>query len=199
MNIAEILNKTLTHCKNRDDNMTDTLSAEQVIERLGLIPHPEEGGFFVETYRDAECITQRSLPDRYGPPARDCGADGGRNVSTAIYYLLRDGTLSAMHRLKSVEVFHFYLGDPVEQLHLYSDGTGQIVTLGSDLSAGHRPQVMVPAGVWQGAILAPGGRWALLGCTVAPGFDFADYDHGDAEALSREWPDFRAEILARTA
>jgi predicted cupin superfamily sugar epimerase len=81
-----------------------------------------------------------------------------------------------MHRLRSDEVFHFYLGDEVEMLQLWPDGTGRRVGLGSDLAAGMLPQTVVPQGVWQGSRLVRGGRFALLGCTVSPGFDYADFE-----------------------
>lgn len=163
---------------------------QALIAALRLEPHPTEGGYFVETYRSAERLDSHAIDARYG---------GARAVSTAIYYLLTPQTVSAMHKLASDEVFHFYLGDAVEQLRLYPDGSSEIVVLGSDVAAGERPQSVVPMGVWQGAHLKPGGRFALLGCTVAPGFDFADYEHGDRAALTAAWPDRAALIAALTA
>lgn len=156
------------------------LSPDRLIALLGLTPHPAEGGFFAETYR-----------------ARDLAPDGRRSLATAIYYLLRSGHVSAMHRLASDEIFHFYLGDPVEMLLLAPGEAGRVVTLGTDLEAGQRPQVVVPAHTWQGSALAPGARVALLGTTVAPGFDFADFDLGDIAALAREWPAHADAIRAR--
>lgn len=161
-----------------DLSSAGALSAEDVIRLLDLVPHPAEGGFFRETYRAATA-----------PP----GAD--RCHATAIYYLLTPETLSAMHRLTSDEVFHHYAGDAVEQLHLHPDGRSERVRIGADLAAGERPQVLVPAGVWQGARLVEGGRWALMGCTVAPGFSFDDYTHGDGAALARSWP-AEADLIA---
>ena len=160
---------------------TESLTAEQVIALLGLEPHPAEGGHFRETHRDAVILPGHALPDRHG------GAH--RHASTAIYYLLTPETFSALHRVASDEVFHHYAGDAVEQLRLVPDGQAERVVIGRDLVAGERPQVLVPAGVWQGARLAPGGRWALMGCTVAPGFEFEDYEHGDRAALCAGWPD----------
>ena len=161
------------------------MTPEAIKKLLKLEPHPEEGGFFYETYRSTEST-------------RWAGADydGPRCAATAIYYLLTPDTFSALHRLKSDEIFHHYLGDPVEMLHLHPDGTTAAVTLGSDLAQGMRPQVVVPKGVWQGARLTDGGRFALLGCTVAPGFEFADYDHGDRTALTMAYPD-AADAIAR--
>ncbi len=163
--------------------------AQRLIDTLGLVPHPREGGWFAETWRADEAFAADHLPSRYG---------GDRSHGTAIYYLLTPDTYSHLHRLKSDEVFHFYLGDAVEMLHLPPEGAGQRVVLGSDLAAGQRPQVTVPRGVWQGARLVDGGRVALLGCTVAPGFDFADYDHADRAAMLARWPDHRALILKLT-
>lgn len=170
-----------------DAGQSADLSADAVIARLGLRPHPEEGGWYRETWRDAESVAGAHLPARHGGTPRSFG--------TAIYYLLTPGTRSALHRLTSDEVFHFYAGDPVEQLRLYPDGRAEQVLIGPDLMAGHMPQTVVPRGVWQGARLATGGAWALMGCTVAPGFDFADYEHGDRAALTAAWPDL-AELIA---
>ncbi len=162
-------------------------SADEIIALLNLQPHPAEGGFFAETYRAAEAHAAAELPPRYGQP---------RAHSTCIYYLLKPGTFSALHRLKSDEIFHFYLGDPVEMLRLHPDGRGETVVLGPDLAEGQRPQTLVPRGVWQGSHLLPGGRFALLGCTVAPGFDYADYEHGRREALAAAYPKFSEMIAA---
>jgi predicted cupin superfamily sugar epimerase len=109
-------------------------------------------------------------------------------VGTAIYYLLEPGTFSEMHCLASDEVFHFYLGDPVEMLQLFPDGSSAVFTLGPDLQAGQQVQLVVPAGVWQGARLVGDGKVALLGCTVTPGFDYADYQSGSYTQLADKWP-----------
>ncbi|MFO0810913.1 MAG: cupin domain-containing protein [Gemmataceae bacterium] len=157
------------------------LTAEEVIAALHLEPHPLEGGFFRETYR-----TPQKLP----------GQD--RSLSTAIYYLLTPHTCSRMHRLPTDELFHFYLGDPVRMLHLLPDGSGHEVVLGTDLLAGERPQVLVSGGVWQGAALVEGGRLALLGTTMAPGFAYPDYAVGDRAALSGQYPAFADAIRRLT-
>jgi predicted cupin superfamily sugar epimerase len=154
------------------------LTAEEVIAALGLEPHPLEGGFFRETYRTGHMHGQE------------------RPLATGIYYLLTPQSCSALHRLPGDELFHFYLGDPVEQLHLRPDGSGAVVALGPDLLAGQRPQVLVPGGVWQGACLAPGGRLALLGTTMTPGFAYPDYQKGDREELTRQYPAF-AEMIQK--
>lgn len=161
--------------------------AEELIQKLGLQPHPEEGGFFRETYRADESLSADTIDARYG-------AD--RTVSTAIYYMLTPTTFSAMHRLKSDEIFHFYSGGPVRMLQLFPDGSGKEIVIGSDVMAGQQPQVLVPRGVWQGSFLEPGSEYALMGCTVAPGFEFADYDHGNREELTAQYPKFK-ELIGR--
>ena len=162
-------------------------TAEELIRLLGLAPHPKEGGFFRETYRAGDIWPAASLPARYG-------AD--RRASTAIYYLLTPMTYSALHRLRTDEIFHFYLGSPVRMLQLWPDGGGQTVVLGPDLQAGQHLQLVVPRGVWQGSLLEPGGHFALLGCTVAPGFEYADYETGHRHELTRQYP-AHAELIAR--
>jgi predicted cupin superfamily sugar epimerase len=105
-----------------------------------------------------------------------------------------------MHRLASDEVFHFYVGDPIEMLQLKPDRQGEIVRMGKDIESGMTPQLLVPQGVWQGSRLMAGGEVALLGCTVSPGFDYADYEQGTRELLTAEYPAFREMIreLTRT-
>lgn len=157
-------------------------TAEEVIARLGLRPLPREGGWYHETYRAALDLPPAVLGPRYA---------GARPAATAIYYLLTPDTFSALHRLPGDEVFHFYLGDPVDQLQLDPQtGSGRVVTLGGDLTAGQCPQVVVRGGVWQGSVLRPGGAFALMGTTMAPGFDFADYEPADRGALAAAFPQF---------
>ncbi len=159
--------------------------ADELIRHLGLQPHPKEGGFFRETYRASE--SSAALPARY---------QGPRSASTAIYYLLTPATFSALHRLQSDEIFHFYLGDPIRMLQLDPDGQGRTLVLGPDLLAGQQVQVLAPRGVWQGSCLEPGGKFALLGCTVAPGFEYADYESGARQALMAQYPAF-ADLIQR--
>lgn len=168
---------------------TKRISAERLKELLKLEPHPREGGWFRQTYASAERIPQSALPVRYA---------GGRSAGTAIYYLLTPDTFSEMHRLASDEVFHFYVGDPIEMLQLKSDGQGEIVRMGSDIESGMKPQLLVPQGVWQGSRLMAGGEVALLGCTVSPGFDYADYEQGTRKLLSAEYPAFSEMIRELT-
>jgi uncharacterized protein len=166
-----------------------SVTADELKTLLKLEPHPREGGWFVQTWCSEETIPKTALPDRY--PAE-------RAAGTAIYYLLEPHTFSEMHRLASDEVFHFYLGDPVEMLQLWPDGSVQIVVLGHDAAAGMHLQLPVPKGVWQGSRLVPGGKLALLGCTVSPGFDYGDYESGEREKLVREYPQAKEKIHALT-
>jgi predicted cupin superfamily sugar epimerase len=163
------------------------MTASDLIRLLDLQPHPREGGWFRETYRADERITASGLPSRYTTP---------RSVGTAIYYLLTPDTISPLHRLASDEIFHFYFGEPVRMLQLFPDGRSKTAVLGSDLAAGQSPQVVVPRGVWQGSFLEAGGSFALLGCTVAPGFEYADYEEGRCETLLAQYPAC-AELIRR--
>src|SRR5262249_46535759 len=117
-------------------------TADELIRHFNLQPHPKEGGHFRETYRAADVWPQAALPARYG---------SDRRASTAIYYLLTPATFSALHRLQSDEVFHFYLGSPVRMLQLLPDGSGRTVVLGPDVLGGQQVQVGVPRGVWHGS------------------------------------------------
>jgi predicted cupin superfamily sugar epimerase len=165
------------------------LTVEALRAILGLTPHPVEGGYFTETYRSTEQLPATGLPSRYS---------AARALGTAISYLLTPETFSAMHRLASDEIFHFYLGDPVEMLQLHPDGSHHVVLIGPDLEAGQRPQVIVPRHIWQGARLIPGGRHALLGTTVAPGFDYTDYETASRAALLTTHPTAKDLIVALT-
>lgn len=165
------------------------LAAQDVIDHLGLTPLVPEGGWFRETYRSDETVAEGVWPDR-GP--------GARCASTAIYYLLTPGTVSLLHRLRSDEAFHFYLGDPAVMTRFWPDGRADRLVFGPNLLAGECVQSVVPRGVWQGMRLVEGGAWALLGCTVAPGFDYADFDLADREAMLRAFPDWSEDILALT-
>ncbi len=165
------------------------MDAERLKSLLDLKPLALEGGYYAETYRSPESIGRQCLPSRYA---------GARSIGTAIYYLLEAGTISALHRVASDEIFHFYMGDPVEMLQLWPDGSGRLVLIGTDVEKGMAPQVVVPRGVWQGSRLLGNGKFALLGCTVSPGFDFQDYEHGSRDLLSRSCPQFREIIHALT-
>jgi predicted cupin superfamily sugar epimerase len=149
------------------------MTADEIKALLKLEPHPVEGGFFRRTYTSQGTVESPRGVRRHG---------------TAIFYLLEPGTFSEMHVLDSDEIFHFYLGDPVEMLQLYADGRSALFTLGPDLMADQHVQLLVPAGVWQGTRLVGDGKVALLGCTVTPGFDFADYRSASYAELAAKWP-----------
>ncbi len=166
-----------------------TLNHEDVIRILSLVPLPREGGYFRETYRSPLRLPADVLPPGYFGP---------RAVGTAIYYLLTSHTGSLIHRLPGDEVFHFYLGDPVEMIQLDPEGKSQRIIIGNDLQQGMQPQVLVPAGVWQGSRLLAGGRFALLGTTMAPGFEFGDFELGNRENLLRQFSEYHNLILALT-
>lgn len=155
-------------------------SLADLMRILDLKPLQQEGGFFVETYRTAENIDARQF---------GLGHGGLRSLSTAIYYLLTPESFSAIHRVPGDEMFHFYAGDPVEMLELFADGTSRITTLGPDIRNGMKFQHLVKGGVWQGARLIQGGEYALLGTTMAPGFDYADFSKGNAEELVDRYPE----------
>ena len=165
------------------------MTADDLKRLLHLVPHEREGGFFAETYRASEIVPANVL---------DPGRPGTRPLATAIYYLLTPETFSALHRLRSDELFHFYLGDPVEMLQLPPGSEGHVHVLGTDLAAGMRPQILVPRGVWQGSRLVAGGGLALLGTTVSPGFDFDDYEQGQRQTLIAAYPAFAQRIVALT-
>jgi predicted cupin superfamily sugar epimerase len=162
------------------------MNAREIIDCLRLQKHPEEGGYFIETYRSAASH-------------RAAGYAGERSVGTAIYYLITPQSFSVLHRLPGDEIFHHYLGDAVEMLMLHPSGAHETVRIGKDLARGERPQVVVPGGTWQGSKLIAGGEFALLGCTMAPGFDYADYQHGQRAQLLAEFPAAADQIIALTA
>jgi predicted cupin superfamily sugar epimerase len=164
------------------------MTAKDVKKLLGLTPHPREGGWYVRTWEAGERLAADAFADgRYAGPRRS---------STAIYYLLEPDTFSELHVLQSDEVFHHYLGGTVEMLQLHPDGRSEVVLLGKDLLAGERPQVVVQRGVWQGSRLLADEGFALLGCTVSPGFEFEDYASVGAGELIARWPE-QAERIRR--
>jgi predicted cupin superfamily sugar epimerase len=158
------------------------LTPQQIIAQLGLEPLPVEGGLFKQTYCSLETISREHLPERY---------QVDKPFGTVIYYLLTADadSFSALHKLPTDEMYHFYLGDPVELLQLHPDGTSRRVILGQDLLAGQQIQHLVPHDVWQGSHLISGGTLALLGTTMAPGYTPEDYVGGDADELIAQYPD----------
>jgi uncharacterized protein len=147
-----------------------------IIERLGLAPHPERG-YYRETYRAPLAVQSAA----HGAP---------RLASTAIYFLVTANEPETyLHRLKSDEVFHLYDGGPLEILRLFPGGTWDVARLGMNLAEGERPQVVIPAGTWFGTALAAGASHCLAGCTVAPGFEFADFELAEGPELAARYPD----------
>jgi uncharacterized protein len=156
------------------------LTAAEIIRKLDLKPHPE-GGYYRETYRSGQSIPGTS-----------------RAHSTGIYYLLVPGAVSRFHRLPSDEMFHFYLGGPVTWVMLGPDGGTRKAVLGPDLGKGEAVQLLIPGGTWFGGYLNEGGAYALMGTTVAPGFEFEDLVLGRREELLARFPRAEAEILRLT-
>lgn len=169
--------------------MSDVIAAAEWIARLGLRPHPE-GGAFAETYRAADRLATDCLPARFAGP---------RCASTAIVFLLRAGEVSRLHRLRSDEVWHFYAGGGLRVYALLPGGELRTHRLGSDPRRGEVFQAVVPHGAWFGAALDPDSAYALVGCTVAPGFDFADFELGRRAALLGQFPQHRELIERLTA
>lgn len=162
-----------------------TTKVKRIIELLDLQPLPVEGGYYRESYRSDEMLTKPGLPSRYNNP---------RLFASAIYYLITPDTFSSLHKLLSDELFHFYLGDEVEMLQLFEDGTGKIIRLGSDIENGCVPQALVPKYAWQGSRLADGGEFALMGTTMSPGFDFEDFTPPNKAELIQRYPAFSEQI-----
>ncbi|MBG0854091.1 cupin domain-containing protein [Streptomyces spinoverrucosus] len=146
------------------------MTPEDLVAHYAMEPIPREGGLFRQTWA--------------GPDRPD-----GRPEGTAIVALLRQDDYSALHRLPTDEVWHFYLGDPLQLLLLDPDGTSRTVVLGPDVLGGQYPQFTVEAGTWMGGRVVEGGSWTFFGCTMAPGFTFEGYEHGDADELTARYPD----------
>ena len=147
------------------------MKADHLIQRLGLKKLPGEGGYYKETYRSEEMAAE------------------DRNLSTAIYYLITSEANSKMHRVNSDEIFHFYFGDPVQMLLLYPTGESRIVFMGDNLPSGQRTQLVVPKGTWQGAMVVEGEYgYAFMGTTMAPGFEFEDFELGAQDSLLLRFP-----------
>ncbi|MGD2027346.1 MAG: cupin domain-containing protein [Anaerolineales bacterium] len=167
------------------------LTPQILIDLLGLEPLAHEsgyeGGYYSRSYLSKDVIPQEGLPSRYR---------SAKPTGSAIYFLLTDDldSFSALHRLPTDEIYHFYLGDPVALLLLHPDGGSQQVILGQDILSGEQMQFVAPAGSWQGSRLMPGGRYALMGTTMAPAFTPDDYGHGNSETLLAQYPD-HAEMI----
>jgi len=160
---------------------------EKIIKKFNMTSLENEGGYFTETYRSEEIILKEHLPLRY---------KSARNFSTSILYLITPDNFSALHKVASDEMFHFYLGDEVIILNLFEDGKGQIIKMGSSIFTGEQIQYLVPKNTWQGAKLAEGGKFALLGTTVSPGFEFEDFVQAKTykNEILNKYPDFASLI-----
>jgi len=170
------------------------LTAETIIEQLGLVPLGREGGYYRQTWRSPVRIPDRLFDSSHPNP--DAHAAG-----TAIYFLVTPDQFSALHRLKTDEIWLYHLGDPLEMLVLDRKGNGQSVRIGPDLSSGQRPQHICPAGSWQGTRIAPGKEqsgYSLASCIMTPGFEWRDFELGHRADLIETYPDFAASIKALT-
>lgn len=154
---------------------------DELVKQLGLLPHPE-GGYYSETYRSSGGYTLAGEQAGY------------RSYSTAIYFLLTRGNFSALHRIKSDEVWHFYLGDPVHIHTISPEGEYRCKVLGNNFSMNEIPQYVVAAGWWFGSESVGETGYSLVGCTVAPGFDFADFELAEKEKLVAEFPGYQSII-----
>lgn len=159
---------------------------DQLIARLGLQLLPREGGWFAPVWRSGE-------------PASSPSTGGPRVAASSILYLLAGAEFSALHRLRGDEIWHFHAGDAIELLRLDpATGDGDWTRLGPDVGGGDVPQLVVPGGVWQGARLAAGGRWALVGCTMVPGWDETDFELGHRDELMAAFPQYAEAVVALT-
>ena len=157
------------------------LTSQHLIAHYKMLPHPE-GGYFLETYRNNEIISGAALPDRF---------NNNLCFSTAIYFLLEKKQFSAFHRIKSDELWHFYTGAGLHIYVLHPDGKGEILKLGSDLENGYSFQQLVPAGCWFASKPVTENDFSFVGCTVAPGFDFADFELADKEILLKKYSPYK--------
>ena len=154
------------------------LTVQQLIRHFSLEPHPE-GGWYKQTYKSKETVAAACLPQHFG---------GDRSIATAIYFLLEQGNFSAFHRIKSDECWHFYAGEALLIYVIRQDGAMEMITLGNDIAAGQLFQYVVPANCWFASRPASGSAFCFVGCTVSPGFDFADFELADAAVLAKEFP-----------
>ena len=159
-----------------------------IIEQYGLQPHPE-GGFFRQTYRSPGLIPRAALPAEFA---------GDRHFSTAIVFLLKKNDFSALHRLRQDELWHFYLGGAMRLVMIAPDGKCTETILGRNGAAGDVVQALVPAGYWFGARPVEGATFSFVGCTVAPGFDFADFELANRTDLLEKFPGLETVILGFT-
>lgn len=152
-----------------------------LVSQFDLQPHPE-GGFYKETYRSDDLIPQEVLREEFSGP---------RNLCTGIYFLLTHGNFSAFHRIKQDELWHFYEGDTIHIHVIDAHGEYTRFELGTEFESGEQPQALVPKNAWFASEIKKGGRYALAGCTVSPGFNFDDFELADRQKLSAKFPDHK--------
>lgn len=169
-----------------------TMTADALIAKLKMEKIPDEGAWFAPGWRSAVRLPGTALPERYGAATRDLGS--------SIYALVTRRDFSALHRLRIDETWHWYAGDPLELLLLRADGTSELVVMGPDVLGGQHPQYTVPAGTWMGARPRrdAADAYTLFGCSLVPGFDYADYEPGYRDALQRAYPAQAPRITALT-
>lgn len=164
------------------------MTVAYLVKTLELLPHPE-GGYYKEVYRSGGKIAALALPQEF---------TGDRNFATAIYFLIEKNNFSALHKIKSDETWHFYYGDALEVIELDDTGNLKTTLVGSGLAAGETFQYTVPANTWFGSRVKAGGNFSLVGCTVAPGFDFADFEMAGRDVLIEQFPQHKAMIEEMT-
>lgn len=164
------------------------MNVEELKNALNLLPHPE-GGYFKETYRSEMLVDAEHLNKEFS---------GQRNLSTAIYFLIEQANFSALHKIKSDEIWHFYDGDALEVIEIDDLGHLKFTAVGRNLSEGEHMQYLVKANTWFGSRVKAGGRFSLVGCTVAPGFDFRDFEMAKREDLTRKFPQHKKIIEEMT-
>jgi len=162
--------------------------SKQWISKLKLNPHPE-GGFYSETYRSDEMLLRSSLDDRYA---------GSRSISTSIYFLLEGNQFSAFHKIKSDELWHFYDGSAVKLYLISEDGTLEIKVVGININKNELPQITIPKNIWFAAEPIKKENYTLVGCTVAPGFDFNDFELGKRKELLQRFSQHKDLIIRFT-
>jgi predicted cupin superfamily sugar epimerase len=164
------------------------MNVDLLVNKLKLEPHPE-GGYFKEVYRSSDIITHKALPE---------GFLGDRTIATAIYFLIEKNNFSALHKIKSDETWHFYYGDALEVIEIDENGVLKYTAIGNNLLAGETFQYTVKANTWFGSRVKSGGKFSLVGCTVAPGFDFNDFELGKKEDLLKLFPQHQKVIVEMT-
>lgn len=156
------------------------MRAEEIIHKLNLKPLPGEGGFYRETWRAKHILPASALP---------AGYNTDHNLETCIYYLITPESFSEIHKLPGPEIWHYYLGDPAEQIQISPEGKIRQIVFGHDIAQNQQLQVIVPKNTWQGTRLSTGGTFALFGTTMSPGFAFSDYIPGNREELFLKHPE----------